>query len=135
MRVLICGSRDWTDEEAIFTVLDGLAENFNCKKMDDAEFVVIEGGARGADHQAQQWWQCTSRLGCGCRPYHEQYPANWDRYGKAAGPIRNKQMLEEGKPDVVWAFTNKPLSESRGTANMVKQAKEAGLPVYVVQRV
>jgi hypothetical protein len=42
-------------------------------------------------------------------------------------------MLDEGKPDVVWAFVDKPLAESRGTADMVRRAKKAGVPVFVTE--
>lgn len=60
----------------------------------------------------------------------ESYPADWKRYGRAAGPIRNRQMLEEGKPDLIIAFHSN-LAESRGTANMVKIARKAGIEVRV----
>ena len=55
------------------------------------------------------------------------YPANWKKHGRAAGPIRNKQMLEEAKPDLVIAFPG-----GAGTANMVKQAREAGVKVEII---
>lgn len=57
----------------------------------------------------------------------EEYPADWKRYGMAAGPIRNRRMLKEGKPDIVIAFAG-----GRGTADMVRQAKAAGVPVVKV---
>src|SRR6266536_1924225 len=60
------------------------------------------------------------------------YPAQWDQHGKAAGPRRNQLMLEGGKPDVVWCFISRPLDESRGTADMVRRARAAGVPTYVV---
>ena len=56
------------------------------------------------------------------------YPADWDTHGRGAGPIRNKQMLEEGKPDLVIAFPG-----GKGTANMIGQAKEAGIPVREIE--
>ena len=55
------------------------------------------------------------------------FPADWNSYGKAAGPIRNKQMLDEGKPDVVIAFPG-----GTGTANMIMQATKAGVKVVKV---
>ncbi len=51
-------------------------------------------------------------------------PAEWSKYGRRAGPIRNKQMLDVGKPHLVVAFPG-----GAGTANMVKQAKAAGVPI------
>ena len=53
------------------------------------------------------------------------FEADWDRHGKAAGPIRNKQMLDEGKPDLVVAFEG-----GKGTANMIAQAEAAGVRVF-----
>jgi hypothetical protein len=82
---------------------------------------VIEGGARGADALAASWvrnpgWEGTVE--------HEQYPAEWSLHGKAAGPIRNQEMLDVGKPDVVYAFPG-----GRGTADMVRRANKAGIEV------
>lgn len=116
MRVLVCGSRFWYKERYLRRKLDEL----------DAEFhfdVVIEGEAKGADSLARQW-----ALDKGIAV--ERYPANWDEYGKAAGPIRNTQMLVSGKPDLVVAFSH-DITSSRGTANMVQQAKAAGVRVLL----
>lgn len=130
-RVLVCGSRDWTDEEAIFTVLNGYLS-------DDMPMTVINGGARGADTVAWKW--ATYHLDDWSESSPPEklvdlrvYRAQWREHGKAAGPIRNQQMLTEGKPDVAWCFVNKPLEESRGTADMVRRARAAGIPIYVVQ--
>lgn len=59
----------------------------------------------------------------------QEFPANWNLYGKRAGPIRNGQMLEEGKPEMVVAFRG---PNSRGTQNMINQAEKAGIPVQIV---
>lgn len=84
--------------------------------------VIIEGGANGADFLGKVWakWMLVPV---------EEFPADWNKHGKAAGPIRNKQMLDEGKPDLVIAFLAK---DSRGTKNMIDQATKAGIPVKVV---
>jgi hypothetical protein len=58
------------------------------------------------------------------------YPAQWAKYGKKAGTIRNCQMLNEGHPDIVLAF---PLPGSIGTWHMVKIAKKAGVGVIVYE--
>lgn len=63
----------------------------------------------------------------------EAYGADWDTHGKAAGPIRNQRMLDEGQPEIVFAFTD-DLAASRGTADMVRRARAADLPVYVIGR-
>jgi hypothetical protein len=57
------------------------------------------------------------------------FPANWKKHGRAAGPMRNQQMLDEGKPDLVIAFPG-----GSGTADMVRRAKAAGVPVETVPR-
>lgn len=117
MRVLICGSRTWDDPYPISQVVRALP----------ASSVVITGSAPGADTLAYR----SARR----QMFHvEEYPANWARDGKAAGPIRNQRMLDLGKPTIVWAFVDKPLSESRGTADMVRRATQAGIPTYVVEK-
>lgn len=88
------------------------------------DLLVIEGGAPGLDWIAAQWADETSSG-------HERFPADWDRHGKAVGPIRNQQMLDEGKPDAVLAFA-RGLELSRGTGDMVRRAKRAQVPVTVV---
>jgi hypothetical protein len=132
VRVLVCGSRTWDDPAVVHEVLFGLTATIG----DDPEFVVIEGECPygGADLHAAEWAQMFD--------YDlERYPADWDRHGKAAGPIRNQQMLDEGKPDVVWAFKDDFPDSDRlphargGTEDMVRRAKRAGVPVYVVSRV
>ena len=58
------------------------------------------------------------------------FPADWDKYHKAAGHIRNQQMLTEGKPTLVLAFHH-DLARSKGTKDMVRRALKAGLAVYL----
>lgn len=112
MRVLVCGDRHWTDGKVIHATLDHIHAE---KRID----LVIEGGARGADRIGRRWAVDTG-------VNFIVYEANWYKYGRAAGPIRNTQMLVEGKPDLVVAFHN-DIEKSRGTANMLKQAKKAGV--------
>ena len=122
MRALICGSRDWCYPKPVEVVVAGLVAVFGRDRL-----TVVHGAARGADSHAGA---AADRHDIEC----EAYPADWDTHGKGAGPIRNQRMLEEGKPDVVFAFTN-DLASSRGTADMVRRARKAGLPVYVIGRV
>lgn len=72
---------------------------------------IISGACRGADRLAVMW---AKSVGVPV----EEYPANWGRYGKAAGPIRNLQMLKDGKPDLVVAF-----SGGHGTLHMMNAEK------------
>jgi hypothetical protein len=118
MRVLVCGDRNWNDQRLIEGWLDRLYT------MHPEGVDVIEGGAAGADSLAHQ---AAMGLGIECK----SYPANWAKYGRAAGPIRNKWMLVAGKPDLVLAFHD-DLENSKGTKNMIEQAKKAGVRVQVV---
>jgi len=83
--------------------------------------VIIEGEAKGADLMARE---IAEEFDIAVEPY----PAQWEIYGKAAGPYRNTTMLVKGKPDLVLAFHNW-ISQSRGTKNMVEQAKKKGVEV------
>lgn len=109
--LLVCGGRDYDDWDTLCRELDALQP-----------LIVIHGAARGADRMTDRW----ARLrGVPRRPY----PADWTRYGNAAGPLRNQQMLDEGHPTGVLAFPGGP-----GTADMVRRARAAGLPVRRVKR-
>lgn len=111
MRVLVCGGRDFKDTTFVVNTLFRLEEEHG----DFTE--VIHGGAPGADSEA----------GVFARLRHAKeivFRANWKKHGKAAGPIRNQRMLDEGKPDLVVAFPG-----GRGTASMVRIAKGAGVRV------
>lgn len=119
MRLLVCGSRTFSDDALLIRVLDGF-------KMAAADLVIIQGEAAGADRKARNW-------AIGSKVQFESYPADWQKDGKAAGPIRNQRMLDEGKPTSVLAFVDKPLAESFGTFDMVRRAKRAQVPVYVVE--
>jgi SLOG family YspA-like protein len=116
VRVLVCGPRDMTDYWLVHEVLNGIhkATPITC---------IIEGGALGADRYAKRW--ATDR-----GVFYEEFSADWEKHGKAAGPMRNAQMIREGNPDRVVAFISQP--PSRGTANMVQQAKKAELPVLEI---
>jgi hypothetical protein len=84
--------------------------------------VLIEGGAPGADSLANAW---AKKRGVPFRTF----PAKWLLYGrKRAGPIRNQQMLDEGVPDCVVAFPG-----WIGTADMMRRARAAGIPVFEVK--
>lgn len=115
-KVLVCGDRNWKDKEYLFGILDGIREFYGTTQ-------IIEGCARGADSLAEKW---------SFENYipNRHFPADWDQYGKAAGPIRNRQMLKEGKPDMVVAF-HASLNNSKGTKDMVNISRKEGLPVFV----
>ena len=113
MRVLVCGDRYWSNEQCIYERLRNL----------EGVTLIIHGGERGADIIAGQE---AEKLGYPVRVFR----AHWNRYGRAAGPIRNQQMLDVGRPDFVLAFHNN-LKESKGTRDMVQRASKAGVEVEV----
>ena len=114
MRILVCGGRDFSKYNQVFYAISRLKNTYGVE-------AVIHGGARGADSLAGQ---AAEELGIPV----EVYPADWKTHGKKAGLIRNQQMIDEGKPDAVVAFHG-----GRGTADMLRRAKEAGLPVWITQ--
>jgi len=111
--VLICGDRNWTDSVAIRSYL--------AKLQDWGYDTLVEGEARGADRIAASE---ARRIGFTVLPF----PAKWGLYGKAAGPIRNQQMIDEGHPELVVYFHN-DLPNSRGTKDMVRRAGILGIEV------
>jgi hypothetical protein len=113
MRLLVCGDRNWTDKSCIFGTLDEVAPT-----------VIISGGATGADDIAEQW-------AVEHRVERHIFPAQWDKFGKAAGPIRNQLMLDAGQPDLVLAF-HADYALSKGTKDMVRRARKAGLTARVI---
>lgn len=128
MRVAITGGRYYKDRENVYRWLGML---FVPEYPNDSngsagtwlprpDLHLILGGADGVDRFAEDWavvhWVA-----------HTVYKADWDKYGHGAGPIRNKQMLDEGKPELVIAFPG-----GRGTANMVRQARAAAVAVLEI---
>lgn len=116
MRVLVCGSRGFKDIELMGKFFHQFFDR-------DDTITLIHGDAEGADQMAEDVLEAMFKGGFRV----ERYPAEWDKYGKAAGPIRNQQMLDEGRPDMVIAFPG-----GKGTAHMVAIALEAGIPVQEI---
>lgn len=113
MTVLVCGGRGYTDWDTF------------CRSMDFIHAqtpitAVVHGNARGADSFGKAW-AITHGI-----PHHP-YPADWRTHGKAAGAIRNQQMLDSEAIDVVVSFPG-----GNGTADMVRRATRAGIPINVV---
>jgi hypothetical protein len=112
MKLLVCGGRDYTNKEALYTILNGIA-------LEHPIEMVVQGGANGADYLAHRWAVDNAIPSL-------TVPANWARDGKSAGPIRNRKMLTYG-PNMVVAFKG-----GRGTANMVEQAEARGIEVVKI---
>ncbi len=113
IRVLVCGGRNYKDAPTVYWQLGKL-------HRERPFSAVITGGAWGVDKIAEHW-AARNALPC------DVYEANWKTHGKAAGPKRNQRMLKESKPDLVVAFPG-----GRGTADMVRRAKTAGIDVIDV---
>lgn len=111
MRVIVCGSRGWTNREL---VADELANLPGCA-------TIVHGAARGADRIAGQEAQKLGLL-------VEEHPADWNTHGKRAGWLRNEQMAMLGA-DLCIAFWD---GSSRGTSHMMEMAAKHRIPVRCV---
>ncbi|HEY7037180.1 MAG TPA: SLOG family protein [Thermomicrobiales bacterium] len=111
MKVLVCGSRSWRDVDAIEERLGRLPRGTT----------IIHGGARGADVRAGI---VARRLGFEV----VELPADWLGFGRSAGPIRNRAMLDL-RPDLVVAFWD---GVSTGTLDTLREAERRRLRVEVV---
>lgn len=121
MRVLVTGGRDYADRDTVWRELDAIHTKSKIT-------MLIHGDARGADRLADEWArEQQKRVKSSRDPEIRCCPADWKRYGPSAGPIRNGEMLAQHRPELVVAFPG-----GRGTANMVKQAREAGVKVVEV---
>lgn len=117
MIILVCGGREFDDWELLSSTLEPyLWEGKGWPFW-------ITGGAKGADFLTRVWVK-TQFIGNAWKKYYREFPADWKQFGNHAGPIRNQQMLDEGKPDLVIAFPG-----GVGTADMVSRAKKAGIEV------
>lgn len=130
MRILVSGGRDHSNYQQVRDELERVVNEFELyyddeyKMVDGSKLTLIHGGAKGADTHADDWAVCNWLV-------PEVYKADWNVHGKAAGPIRNQQMLDTGI-DLVLAF---PTKNSRGTWHMIKIAKAAGVEVRVFDEV
>lgn len=115
-RILVCGGRDFNDQTMVFGILDMISE----ERVINA---VIQGDCpTGADKLARMW--------AISRNHHlDHFPADWLKHGRAAGPIRNQRMIDEGRPTMGLAFPG-----GRGTADMVRRLNAAAIPVNQFRR-
>lgn len=126
LRVLVCGGRNYKDQRRVIRELDRLSLGWPKTPPDKygnwlPDVLIIAGGASGVDLFAADWAAINGTD-------YQEFKADWKEYGRAAGPIRNQRMLEEGKPDLVVAFPGGP-----GTADMVRRARGAGVRVEMVK--
>lgn len=116
-KVIIAGGRNFSD----YGLLKERCDYFLQNKIKESRVVIISGHATGADALGERYAQ---ERGLSL----DAHPADWNKHGRAAGPIRNKEMAEVA--DALIAFWD---GASRGTANMIDLAKRKGLKVAVVK--
>lgn len=117
MKLIIAGSRTFEfDYDFIHEAL--YAVNNYKSRFRDLE--IVSGGARGIDETAKKYAQAWEKT-------YKEFPADWETHGKAAGPIRNKQMA--GYADALLLVWD---GESRGSANMKNEMIKLGKPVYEI---
>lgn len=126
MRILVTGSRDWDDRaaiaEALGHVLDQTGVIVTVDGLDD--WVLVSGACpTGADRLAEELWESRGYTTYGATI--ERHPAEWEKYGRRAGFLRNKAMVDLGA-NVCLAFIK---NASRGASMTARLAEEAGIRV------
>lgn len=112
MKVIVAGSRNITDKNVVGDAMQNSGWDIEVSE-------IVHGGARGVDSLAEFWaWLFKIK----CKIF---YP-DWDKYGKAAGPIRNREMAKYA--DALVAIWD---GKSRGTKNMIEEAKKRNLKIYI----
>lgn len=123
-RVCVTGGRHFNNREVVFSVLDKMFKEY-------PHIILISGAATGADSLAIDWYnEVKSKPTTApdkANLYLEKFPANWKKHGKAAGPIRNKEMLDSGI-DLLIAFPG-----GKGTHHMKSICNAAGVRIKNVE--
>ena len=114
-KVLIAGGRDFNDYELLKMKCD-----YFTGFMPTGEIVIISGHARGADLLGERYAEERQRK-------LEIHPADWEKYGKSAGYIRNKEMVDEA--DMAICFWD---GKSKGTEHTINLCEKKGIPCKIV---
>ena len=117
MKLIVTGGRDYNNYELVDKVLTQVYNEMFPNQI----VAVVQGNAKGADALGKRW-ALANNIPC------EEFDADWQRYGKAAGVMRNQEMLDESQPCVVVAFPG-----GRGTFDMMRRTKQAGVELSVVK--
>jgi hypothetical protein len=112
-KVIIAGSRDFSDFQLLYAKCEEILES-------QTDIEIVSGTARGADKLGEHYASLKGHS-------IAKFPADWDKHGKAAGYLRNKDMADYA--DCLIAFWD---GSSRGTKHMIDLAKEKGLSVHIV---
>ncbi len=114
MRIVVAGCRDYDNYEEAEAYIDQHIKNIKEK------IVVVSGGCRGADRCGERYAERHGLL-------TEKYLPNWERYGRAAGPIRNREMVKNC--DIILCFRD---GKSRGTNSLIRLAKQLKRPIHIM---
>lgn len=123
VRIIIAGGRDYDDWNLLCNIIDNyLKDIYPMYKLP----TIISGGCKGADELGERYAEYFG--------YElKRFPADWYKYGKAAGPIRNAEMAKyavaDGSYGVLFAFWD---CKSKGTENMIETAEKYGLEVHII---
>lgn len=113
-KIIVAGSRSFNNYSEAESILNHIIQNYNSNDV-----VIVSGGARGADKLGELF---AMKKGLKLKVF----PANWNKHGKAAGPIRNQEMAEFGTHCIVFWD-----GKSRGSLDMMKRAKKESLKLLV----
>ena len=116
-RVLVCGGRNYNNINMVYKVLCSV---LSCCRNKGYTLVIIQGGAKGADYMADKWAKENNIKSI-------TFKADWDKYSKAAGAIRNQNMLNLSNPNLVIAFPG-----GNGTKDMINRAKTAQIDILPI---
>jgi ABC-type sugar transport system substrate-binding protein len=116
VRVIISGDRNWTCSDLARRVIARLVARHG-------EVDIVQGSADGVDFA---FVEAAYDAGCGVC----SFPADWEKHGKRAGPLRNQEMVDAGAEFVI--AVHRSLAWSRGTGDLVRRALAAGIPVYLI---
>lgn len=124
LRIIIAGSRDFNDYKLLKASIKDILKNTSLEGINKIK--IVSGTARGAD-------QLGERFAKQFKLEVVKFPADWDKYGKRAGYIRNEEMakyaVEDNNYGMLVAFWD---GESKGTKHMIDLAKKHGLEVHVI---
>lgn len=112
--VLVSGGREYTNWDKVNEFLTDIHKETPIEK-------IVHGGARGADSLGGKWARENGVV-------EKVYKADWGTHGKAAGVIRNQEMLDSNTVELVIAFPG-----GKGTSDMVSRAKKSGIEVKEIQ--
>jgi len=116
MRIIVTGGRDYKDDLMVYHILSSLGPTV----------LGVGDCPTGVDSFVRHW---VNRLDSdGRKPVFTVYKADWEKFGKAAGPIRNGDMIRDMAPWFCLAFPG-----GKGTEDCVNQCKKAGIPVLRVE--